>query len=274
MGRESTHSPFTGCIIEPEHETVLEFDPREGECCTAEEFWIDITDTETSDWNRSAARVFARDFVLQDEHYQFRDVALIEEKFLNHFKSLRKAYVTSIKSMQERRALQSAYNRYARKRTVCLFLPSSARRWGTRNPDGTNEDLTMLQRLGPNGMSSDETDYEQHGQYRMLKKTWRSLKLTNWLHGWDQLHRSYRTGVVGPVTRGNQPRWRFISNKVDDTRAPVTRLPRDAYSADWVAHLDDFTKNSIQAEDKDFGFIHGEAVEAYVHLFDFYSSSS
>jgi hypothetical protein len=59
---------------------------KDGHCCTAQSFRIDIQGSLRSKWNRSAAIVFANDFVLNHPDYSVDEV---QQVWFNFFKSLR-----------------------------------------------------------------------------------------------------------------------------------------------------------------------------------------
>jgi hypothetical protein len=113
-----------------------------------------------------------------------------------------------------------------------------------------------MQALGPDGMSSDESDTEgaisssstsqpRRGNnggpsalpaYRVLSPRWRSDELTNFLHLLDNLHISLRR--MDPTRqRGSWPRVRYYdptNKKVSNSKRFVTHLPLNAYDSKFL----------------------------------------
>lgn len=107
----------------------------------------------------------------------------------------------------------------------------------------------MLQRLGADSMSSDESTDGEDGnkQSRVLVKDWRSMGLIRWLHQLD----------VDPADvkgQGPKPRFRFYTEKVQRNTKPKKGLPRDAYSATWLELLSEFERMELAVDEKEFKF--------------------
>jgi hypothetical protein len=116
----------------------------------------------------------------------------------------------------------------------------------------------MLTRIGPDGMSSDETANENDvPQYRILGRNWRSLEVTSWLRVFDAIYRHNRYGPAGTGSRGNNARMRFESMSMGHPQRAVRQLPRNAYRADWYDGLDQYDREELdRCEDEVYAFTH------------------
>lgn len=120
----------------------------------------------------------------------------------------------------------------------------------------------ILQRLGREGMSSDESDFSNGvKQFRILKKLWREPKLTAWLRVFDSIAREKRINPVTETTRGAEPRQRFESGKYDNSSPPVGQLPWNAYSQTWYQNLTAYAQKRLQARKKTYDFSHTPGIE-------------
>jgi hypothetical protein len=115
------------------------------------------------------------------------------------------------------------------------------------HPD-LRQHVHILERLGVDGMSSDESDFEElrrHPHARLenprcyvLRPRWRALLITNWLHVFDSLHIVSRQSLLGPL-RGAYPHLRIYnaeSPRVSNSQSFVRDLPINAYDAQWIAN--------------------------------------
>lgn len=63
----------------------------------------------------------------------------------------------------------------------------------------------LIRHLGPNGMSSDESDIENNvTTYRIMKREWQSSIVTTWLRQIDAVARSLKITAAGTPVPG---RW-------------------------------------------------------------------
>jgi hypothetical protein len=122
--------------------------------------------------------------------------------------------------------------------------------------------ITMLMRIGPDGMSSDETANENDvPQYRILGRHWRSLEVTAWLRIFDAMYRHNRWGPVGTGSRGNNARLRFESMSMGHPQRAVRRLPRNAYRAEWYDGLDQYDREGLgRCETEVYAFTHDPSI--------------
>ena len=106
----------------------------------------------------------------------------------------------------------------------------------------------VLERLGIDGMSSDESDLEELSEHRharienprfyVLRPRWRSPVLSAWLHVFDSMHMISRRSLLGP-SRGAYPHLRIDnaeSPRYSTSQAFVRDLPINAYDAQWIAN--------------------------------------
>ncbi|KAI9059345.1 hypothetical protein FKP32DRAFT_1579936 [Trametes sanguinea] len=230
---------------------VRGFLPEEGRCCTAAEFCLDLNSTPGKPWNVSAAKVFVDDF-LRVELYACRSRTKIMSMFTSHFRTIQRHAPASstaaassstpsnesgnpgptdadkLHSKQQRR-----YTLFQRRYKIAL------------HHEKTRLHIPILQRLGVDGMSSDEEDIgAPYLRYRILRKPWRSEAVTSFLRVLDALHRWRRSRAAQGSIRGAPPRLRFMSTNVSENSRPVPGLPRNAYDDAWFN-----SRTAIQLED-------------------------
>ncbi|EIW54269.1 uncharacterized protein TRAVEDRAFT_132465 [Trametes versicolor FP-101664 SS1] len=262
MKRATCNSPFPpSCLAAAEE--VARFDGTGNHCCDKDHFKIDISQGALNKWNKSASMVFARAFV-DSGRFDCENVEEVAAAFTTHVRTLRKNYREQQLSADARHQLQSKANREQRKITVCVAPPLFFRRRhvAMKYPQLAPH-LPMLEQLGVDGMSSDESD-SQNGvkYYRILRKSWRPERVTLWVRGFDAVEAISRPSNA----RGNQPRKRMQSTKVDDSRDAVKGLPRNAYDATWYAKLGDFAREDLCRSEETYSFDHCPAVWRYVLL--------
>lgn len=113
-------------------------------------------------------------------------------------------------------------------------------------------------------MSSDEEDEgAPFVRYRVVKKTWRHVRVTKLLRLLDALHRRWRK--KGRAKRGSRPRVRFLDEDLHSTRTAVSRLPKNAYDEHWLSTLKTHRREEL-AVDKDHDFTIDISVNEYVPI--------
>lgn len=129
--------------------------------------------------------------------------------------------------------------------------------------------LDMLERLGVDGMSSDESDSDdlprvrrKRVSFKVLTPRWRNPALSDWLHTFDTVGWIHRRDK-GP-TRGLHPRHRLHNQrtpKFSNSKKFVPGLPFNAYKTEWLdARLDvDF---AVYPEPERYEFSHGHDITA------------
>ena len=106
--------------------------------------------------------------------------------------------------------------------------------------------VPILQRLGVNGMSEDESDCDdlpgapeirsRPPRYYVVRPAWRARNLTAWLQTFDSMHILMRR-MTGEPSRGAYPRQHIYNyTPVRPTRSTafVSHLPSNAYDGEWL----------------------------------------
>ena len=108
----------------------------------------------------------------------------------------------------------------------------------------------VVQSLGLDGMSSDESDHEGHkgeATYYILHKDWHSCQITAWLCMLDSLHLCLRYHGEWQATAGSWPHFR-TSHLKESTRPVINELPVDFYSRNWYGAQSTFMKGELKAK--------------------------
>ncbi|KAI0740920.1 hypothetical protein C8Q76DRAFT_598028, partial [Earliella scabrosa] len=192
------------------------YDPKRGPACTVTDFRPDLVGSPDTAWNMSVVDVFVQYYTSVNPD---ADESTVRKLFRGHLKYLGTQYKTSadgIHAMQSRRRASDRADRqralWVRRLTVAAVVP------------GLLKHIPMLHRLGPQGMSSDESDHQPDGEvsYRILPKRWRHPALTAWLRIFDYLYRSRHLALSDDIPR------RFATGQVS-YGPPVRGLPYNAY---------------------------------------------
>ncbi|KAK7682692.1 hypothetical protein QCA50_014075 [Cerrena zonata] len=238
MGRNNSTDDFNENLL-PAQDEVNVFNPNLGECCILPNFKVDLRKDPHSEYNQSVARVFARSFN-SCQKYERQDSNLLEHMFFIHLKQLQSLF--RLKT-QNHVVIDSHKSRHRRDDRKLKILNARRKR-------AVGVDLIMLDRLGRDSMSSDESDVDENGIKfnRTLLKPWRSTAVSTWLRKFDP-----------PVedkghSRGRPPRRRCRSTKVGCLSAPVKKLPRNAYDPTWLMELGNHERLRLSIEDKDYEF--------------------
>ncbi|KAI0038003.1 hypothetical protein FA95DRAFT_1506202 [Auriscalpium vulgare] len=249
MKRADPNAAFSG-VATPE--AIGQYDPHNGPCCTENDFMVDLTGTNKSHWNQSAADIFATSFLNLDQRVG-RDFRHVRKTFQTHLISLRRSYVKRQLEERARQQKRREASRAERKRLLFHRRLNIARK-----TTALQCHVNMLRRFGPAGMSSEESVDDENGgtQYRVLIKPWRSSIVTNWLRVFDAVDRLARQGPTSQRRKGTKPRTRFFSTKVGSHIA-VRRLPITAYKGDWLLDLDEFDHGQLDIQDNErYEFMH------------------
>jgi hypothetical protein len=97
--------------------------------------------------------------------------------------------------------------------------------------------ITILDALGPDGMSSDESVVDldmPKPSYTVIKPDWRHPDLHNWLKLFDQLHHRNHVDSWFTDKRGAFPHIRTGSQKVHKKKHVPAGLPINAYDPKWL----------------------------------------
>ena len=134
--------------------------------------------------------------------------------------------------------------------------------------DPLEKHLNILDALGPDGMSSDESDVDPETNqltYTIAKPEWRHPDLHNWLKVFDQLHQRNHINSWSGDKRGAFPHIRVGSQKVHPKMHGPPGLPVNTYDPKWLesrAYL--YRKHVLRPKDEPYTFNHPGNVIAYV----------
>jgi hypothetical protein len=117
MGRQAPDSLFDRVASLT---VVAAYDPEAGNCCSAEDFRVDINGYPSSEWNKSCARVFAESFLAKYEVYDSPLVGSekVEEAWITNFKRLRQTYAKQRSTETKNEGANSRKRRGERKSQV------------------------------------------------------------------------------------------------------------------------------------------------------------
>ncbi|KAF8509295.1 hypothetical protein BU17DRAFT_99083 [Hysterangium stoloniferum] len=107
----------------------------------------------------------------------------------------------------------------------------------------------IVDNLGVEGQSSDETDEDSDGVYTVKQLNWRNRELIKMLNGVDAVRRT--TNKYGNRRPGTAPRTRKRKSARDShptARAPPTGKPINFYSEDWYMGLTQQEKIALKAK--------------------------
>ena len=130
--------------------------------------------------------------------------------------------------------------------------------------------IAMLQRLGVDGMSDDESDVEElqlnpqtrqrAPRYFVVQPAWRAKTMTPWLQIFDSLHILLRRMNDSP-SQGAYPRQRIYNYRPKRfshrAKKYVSNLPLDAYDQHWLSTMYNVSF-SVCPEKQPYDFAHDE----------------
>ena len=107
----------------PTEADVANFDPRLGPCCDIPNFKVDLRKEPHSEFNRSAAAVFAKSF---NSYYNYQyKMGMIQDMFAAHLKELQYLFRLKVSGSATIRTHRSKRRSDARKLKVCACSPLS-----------------------------------------------------------------------------------------------------------------------------------------------------
>jgi hypothetical protein len=115
----------------------------------------------------------------------------------------------------------------------------------------------MVEKLGPAGMSSDESEVDEKTKkktYRIKRRLWRAKVCKERLILIDSDRNI--TNAYGGTRPGKPPRERIrVPTSTISNRAPTIRCPKNFYSSEWVSNLgSDRTVRALKwGENRDLG---------------------
>ncbi|KAJ7021351.1 hypothetical protein C8F04DRAFT_959921 [Mycena alexandri] len=227
---------------------------------TEEDFRIDVLGSPKSPWNQSAARVFTRFFIDENDFPPTLEVhTAIRNAVTAHIETIIRRYKQSHKSQPERLLYRSMDRRqsrkyklfYRRRRVAYAFEP-------------LRRQIPMLEYLGVDGMSSDDSEREDRPdhpfQYSIRPPRWRATRVEPWLRMFDSIHNILRRKSAG-THPGAFPRIRTATNRKSANTKFVAGLPANAYDPQWM-NEDVLRKYDIHAV-SNYDFVHDEDVILY-----------
>ncbi|KAJ7716538.1 hypothetical protein B0H16DRAFT_1338941 [Mycena metata] len=253
-------------------EELSEFEQDTREATTAHYFRFDVLGTPNSSWNKSAARVFAKSAI--------RQLALPNSYEM--VQAIKKAFTAHLQRIQ----IKSLGRRQARKYQVFVQLQRSTshadaypqlfhqRRYVAYAFKPLRQHAAMLERLGVDGMSSDDSDQETQDirdehqtTYSILTPLWRASHLAAWLRIFDSVHNILRKSGSSSASLGSFTRLRTISQRRSRSKKFVPGLPLDVYDPHWIAQ-DARRKYDLYPTMEQYDFSHQADIVEYVLKLD------
>ncbi|KAH7908028.1 hypothetical protein BJ138DRAFT_974978, partial [Hygrophoropsis aurantiaca] len=219
------------------------WEPANNACCTRRDFRIDITGYKMSPWNKSAAQVFAKAFLKKYDGFG-RTHDQVVHAWLSHVDSLRKRYKRELRSKDQAAKAASQHRRSERKANLYIRRLETAGQYH----ETKGFVASMVEQLGRDGMSSDESDHGSRGSeavYVISSKEWRSNAVTDWLRTLDALHIRLRYNGTWQASQGAWPHCRTPSLRKISSKREVKALPRDFYSSNWLKSRTKFRRNEL-----------------------------
>ena len=250
---------------------------------TPADFMIDIAGMPKSPWNISAARVFVDHFIGKMECSDTPEMRKkIENAFTNRLRSLKSRRKKEGLPQVERANERSRHGWRQHKYQVNHFYPDAAsflhlktfcmiklfqrRREAAKLVKLLTEHLSILDALGNDGMSSDESfvDPDTHQTtYMVTKPEWQHPDLHNWLGVFDQLHHRNHIESWSIDKRGAFPHIRSGSQKVHSKSHAPTGLPINAYDPRWIAGRERlYLDHVLCPQMEEYDFMHSSDVFA------------
>ncbi|KAJ7074937.1 hypothetical protein B0H15DRAFT_792452, partial [Mycena belliarum] len=245
---------------------------RANQATSAENFRFDILAPRHSPWNNSAARVFAEltisQLCLPNTIEMFE---AIRHAFTGHLDRITRRYKHSLKSKTQQAYLEAQGRRTSRKYQVLTFLfivpLFHQRRYLAYTFPPLQRHINMLEELGVDGMSSDESDVEDHGinvQYYIISPLWRARRLAGWLRVFDALYNILRKNSSrASRAPGAFPRNRKVTSRKSKSRKFVAGLPINVYDSQWI-DSDVLRKYDLRATAEPYDFTHQDDIMEYV----------
>ncbi|KIK03084.1 hypothetical protein K443DRAFT_5667 [Laccaria amethystina LaAM-08-1] len=241
-------------------------------CCTIDDFRVDLVGLPRSPWNISASHVFCMDFI----RYQGLAIsdALYDDVlyyFYTRIKGLKAAYAESQLLRGARSKRKQVRRRWQRKRATFLRRLEIA-----DSHHLLQAHVPILQQLGVDGMSSDESDLEElerdpsvrqrRPRFFVRSLLWRKRGLSAWLRVFDAMH-IYERRSSGVNLRGAYPRYRV--HKIDhfsQSKKFVSHLPLSAYDGTWLEGHEDLNFTVCPNNEETYDFTHHPDVHDLVDV--------
>ncbi|KAJ7223832.1 hypothetical protein C8J57DRAFT_1391461 [Mycena rebaudengoi] len=255
-----------------EYERLLRQQDRDGnnelsdgpEAVTIENFRIDVVGTPRSEWNKSVARVFAKDFIRKLElPNTYAMFMAVDKAFATYMKNIRAKYRLAQTSAENQARVERQDRRDSRKRG--LF---HRRRDIAEEIDELNEHVDMLERFGVDGMSSDESEVDDSDgelTYSITAPAWRATAATPWLRTLDAAHNLTRIGGASSVPHSLRGAWAHTRQESGRKKNGkfVRALPINAYNPAWLAQ-NPSKKLVLRPTEEQYDFSHRPDILEYV----------
>lgn len=122
----------------------------------------------------------------------------------------------------------------------------------------------MLEQLGVDGMSSDESGKEDNQlEYKILIPGWRASEVAPWLRIFDTIHNIFRTAGDPQALRGSFPHRRMLTQKKSSSKKIVPALPSNAYDKIWISR-ENLTQYTLHPTTELYDFSHDPNILQYV----------
>ncbi|KAI6041937.1 hypothetical protein EDC04DRAFT_2564912, partial [Pisolithus marmoratus] len=226
------------------------WDPKHGPCCMVEDFHIDLQGLPHSKWNKSAVLVFATEYLKHHQGHQGENHTLedVSKAWLTHVMALRMRYKHKQLDELDKKEHKARNQWCQRKHELYSRHLQTAHEY----KDIKDHAVAIVELLGQDGMSSDESDQEGHlgeATYYILDKDWHSRQVTSWLRMLDSLHLCLWYKSKWQATAGAWPHFRMASLN-ESKGAPVKELPVDFYCCNWYGAQSTFAREQLQAQEQ------------------------
>lgn len=107
----------------------------------------------------------------------------------------------------------------------------------------------LLEALGQDGMSSDETDEEESSSSKIVRRVrlpWVAMEVSQL---WKHVESHHTTNQATLVLRGNKPHVRRFESARHSTRPAVANLPKNFYDTLWWHQLRSSERARLQAKE-------------------------
>ncbi|KAJ6543717.1 hypothetical protein DFH09DRAFT_838148, partial [Mycena vulgaris] len=228
-----------------------------------DDFRFDVQGTARSAWNKSAARTFAnisiQQLVLPNT---LEMVNAIIKAFETYLEAIIRRYKVSLKTQDQQAQLKSKLSHHGRKYQVCLLFHRRRYIGYTFHP--LQKHIDMLEHLGVDGMSSDESEKEDNQvEYKILAPGWRAPEVAPWLRVFDTIHNIIRTAGEPQVLRGSFPHRRILTGKKSSSKKFVPGLPVNIYDPSWLAR-EQLNQHILHPSMETYDFNHEPNILQYV----------
>ncbi|KAH9079134.1 hypothetical protein EDB83DRAFT_2215999, partial [Lactarius deliciosus] len=200
---------------------------------TAADFMVDIAGDPKSPWNVSASQAFTVYLIEKTGHDNTSEMRkAIEKAFNGRVKSLKSRWKRDMLPQAAKVAERSKHNhkqcKYQLFQRCCEIV---------KLYDPLKKHLEVMDALGADRMSSDESSFDPHtGQttYTVIKPSWWHPDIHHWLKAFDDLHHRNHINAFILNKRGMFTHICTGSQKVRQVQYAPPGLPVNAYDPNWL----------------------------------------